>query len=112
MTKLASVAAVILVLTTADSNAGDPRNESECQTALSGALETECRRIYAGSDQASTRDQCLNAIVSQVERVCKQFFGEDADFCASCNKGCTDSFPAGSDPRRECLVMCLNHQSC
>ena len=112
MTKLAVVAVAILTLTPVDSGAGDPRNKSECLTALAGALETECRKIYAGAEQASMREQCLNAIAPQLEPVCEQFFGEGADFCATCNKGCTDSFPSGSDRRKECLTMCLNHPGC
>ncbi len=112
MTNLAIVAVAILVLTPIDSDADDPRNESECLTALADALETECLRIYASADQASTRDQCLNAIIPQIKPVCEQFFGEGADFCATCNKSCTDSFASGSNSRKECLTMCLNHQGC
>ncbi len=112
MTKLAIVAVAILVLTPVDSEAVDPRNKSECLTTLAGALESECRRIYDGAGQESTREQCLNAIAPQLESVCEKFFGEGADFCATCNKGCTDSFPSGSDRRKECLTMCLNHPGC
>ncbi len=112
MTKLAIVAVAILVLTPVDSEAVDPRNKSECLTALAGALDSECRRIYDGAEQTSTREQCLNAIAPQLEAVCEQFFGEGADFCATCNNSCTDSFPSGSDRRKECLSMCLNHPDC
>ena len=109
---MALVAVAMLVLAPVDSYAGDPRNKSECLSALSGALESECRRIYAGTDQASMREQCLIAIAPQLEPVCEQFFGEGTDFCVTCNKGCTDSFPSGSERRKECLTMCLNHSSC
>ena len=111
-TNLAIVAVESLVLTPLDSDADDPRNESECLTALADALETECLRIYASADQASTRDQCLNAIIPQIKSVCEQFFGVGADFCATCNKSCTDNFASGSNSRKECLTMCLNHQGC
>ncbi len=112
MTRSAIVVVAILVLTPIDSDADDPRNESECLTALVDALEIECLRIYAGADQLPMRDQCLNAIVPQAKLVCEQFFGEGADFCANCNKSCTDNFASGSDTRKECLTMCLNHQGC
>jgi hypothetical protein len=112
MIKLAVVAMAILVLTPVDSDAGDPRDKSECLTALADALESECRRIYAGAEQESMREQCLNAIAPQLEPVCEQFFGNGADFCATCNKGCTDNFLPGSERRKECLTMCLNQPSC
>ena len=112
MTTLAIVAVAILVLTPVDSEAVDPRNESECLIALAGALESECRRIYEGAGQESTREQCLGAIAPQLESVCEKFFGEGADFCATCNNSCTDSFPSGSERRKECLSMCLNHPGC
>lgn len=111
-TNLAIAAAVMLLLTPIGSRGDDPRNESECLTALAEALETECGKVYAGADQTTEREQCLNAIAPQVKRVCVQFFGGDADFCAICNKSCTDNFPPGSGERRECLTMCLNHQEC
>ena len=110
--KVLALAVALLILTPVDSDAGDPRNKSECLTALAGALETECGRIYAGADQVSTREQCLSAIAPQLETVCEQFFGEGADFCAACNKGCTDNFPSGSDRRKDCLTMCLNQSGC
>ena len=112
MMKLAVVVMAILALTPVDSDAGDPRNKAECLTALAGALESECRRIYAGAEQATMREQCLNAIAPQLEPVCERFFGGGVDFCATCNKGCTDSFPSESDSRKECLTMCLNNPGC
>ena len=112
MTRLAIVVVALLVLIPIDSDAEDPRNKSECLTALADALETECRRIYAGAEQASMREQCLNAIAQQLEPVCEKFFGEGADFCATCNKGCTDNFESGSGRRKECLRMCLNNPDC
>ena len=112
MMKLAAVAVAILALTPVHSDAGDPRNKSECLTALAGALDSECRRIYAGAEQSTMREQCLNAIAPQLEPVCERFFGEGVDFCATCNKGCTDSFPSESDSRKECLTMCLNNPGC
>ncbi len=110
--RLVFVTVAILVLTPVGSDAGDPRNKPECLIALADALETECRRIYAGAEQTSMREQCLNAIAPQLEPVCEQFFGEEADFCATCNKGCTDNFQSGSDRRKECLTMCLNQPGC
>jgi hypothetical protein len=109
---LAFVAVAILILTPVDSNAGDPRNKAECLTGLAGALESECPKLYAGAEQAPMREQCLSAIASQLEAVCEQFFGEGVDFCATCNKGCTDNFPSASDRRKECLTMCLSHSDC
>jgi len=112
MKRLAIVAFALLVLTPVGSDAGDPRNKSECLTALAGALETECRRIYAGAEQTSMREQCLGAVAPQLEPVCEQFFGEEADFCATCNKACTDNFQPGSGDRKECLNMCLSNPGC
>ncbi len=112
MMRLAVIAVALLVLMPADSDADDPRNKSECLTALADALQKECRRIYAGAEQASLREQCLNAVASQLEPVCEQFFGEGADFCATCNKGCTDNFEPGSERRKECLRMCLSSPGC
>lgn len=112
MRKLALAAIAILTFTPVDSDAGDPRNMSECMTSLAAAMESECPRLYAGAEQAPMREQCLSAIASQVESVCKQFFGEGVDFCATCTKGCTDSFPSESDRRKECLTMCLSHSDC
>ena len=112
MGKLAIVAVALLALSPMGSTADDPRNKSECLTAMASALDTECRRIYSSADQTSAREQCLGAIASQLEPVCEQFFGEEADFCATCNKGCTDNFLQGSERRKECLSMCLNHSGC
>jgi hypothetical protein len=110
--KILALAVALLILAPVDSQAGDPRNKSECLNQLAGALETECRRIYAGADQVAMREQCIDAIGSQLEPVCEQFFGEGADFCATCNEACTDNFPQGSDRRKECLTMCLSHSGC
>ena len=112
MRKLALVAVAILILTPVDSDAGDPRNKSECVTALAAAMQSECPSLYAGAEQAPMREQCLGLIGSQVESVCEQFFGKGVDFCATCNKGCTDNFPSESGRRKECLSMCLSHSDC
>ena len=112
MKKLASVAIVLLMSVPVAALSDEPRNEAECVVALSDALKTECLKIYANAGEASTRDQCLNAIAQQVELVCGQFFGEGADFCATCTKSCTDNFERGSDSRKECLRMCLSNQAC
>ena len=111
MMKLAIVVVAMLSVPLS-AYANDPRNKSECLTALAKSLKTECRRIYAEADQAQMQEQCLNAIATQLDPVCEQFFGPQADFCATCNKGCTDHFPSGSDHRKECLTMCLNHSGC
>jgi hypothetical protein len=112
MKKLAIAAIAILVLTPVDADARDPRDKPECLSALADALASECRRIYAGAEQESMREQCLNAIAPHLEPVCEQFFGNGADFCATCNKACTDNFSPGSERRKECLTMCLNQPGC
>ena len=112
MTNLASVVVSVLMFFPVAALSDEPRNEAECVVALSDALKTECLKIYANAGDASMRDQCLNAIAQQVELVCEQFFGEGADFCATCTKSCTDNFEPGSDSRRECLTMCLSNQAC
>jgi len=49
MKRLAIVAFALLVLTPVGSDAGDPRNKSECLIALAGALETRpCGRLGDG----------------------------------------------------------------
>ena len=93
-------------------DAQDPRNKDECLSALTDPLAAECSKRFAGTDQSDSRKQCIALVAPQVEMICEQFFGAGVDFCATCTRQCTDTIHVGSPERKECLAMCLNHQSC